>query len=51
MRAPEAPERDRALGAETIGSTPEEFAKFLRAEIAQYARVIKESGLKAELER
>ena len=51
MRAPEAAERYRALGAETIGSTPEEFATFLRAEIAQYARVIKESGLKAELER
>lgn len=51
MRAPEAAERYRALGAETIGSTPEEFAKFLRAELAQYARVIKEAGLKAELER
>ena len=51
MRAPEIAERYRALGAETIGSTPEEFATFLRAEIAQYARVIKESGLKAELER
>ena len=51
MRTPEVAERYRALGAETIGSTPGEFATFLRAEIAQYARVIKESGLKAELER
>ena len=51
MRAPEAAERYRALGAETIGSTPEEFATFLRSEIAQYARVIRESGLKGELER
>jgi tripartite-type tricarboxylate transporter receptor subunit TctC len=51
MRAPEAVDRYRALGAETIGSTPEEFGKFLRAEIAQYARVIKESGLKTELDR
>jgi tripartite-type tricarboxylate transporter receptor subunit TctC len=37
------------LGAETIGSTPAEFEKFLRSEIEQYARVIRESGLKAEL--
>jgi tripartite-type tricarboxylate transporter receptor subunit TctC len=51
MRAPEAADRYRALGAETIGSTPEEFGKFLRSEIAQYARVIQESGLKAQLER
>jgi tripartite-type tricarboxylate transporter receptor subunit TctC len=51
MRAPEAAERYRALGADTIGSTPQEFGRFLRAEIEQYARVIKESGLKAELAR
>jgi tripartite-type tricarboxylate transporter receptor subunit TctC len=49
MRAPEAADRYRALGAETIGSTPAEFGKFLRSEIEQYARVIRESGLKAEL--
>lgn len=49
MRAPEAVERYRGLGAETIGSTPAEFAKFLRSEIEQFARVIRESGLKTEL--
>ena len=49
MRAPEAVERYRGLGAETIGSTPAEFAKFLRSEIEQNARVIRESGLKTEL--
>jgi tripartite-type tricarboxylate transporter receptor subunit TctC len=51
MRSPEATARYGAMGAETIGSTPEEFASFLRSEIAQYARVIKEAGLKAELAR
>ena len=30
---------------------PEEFAKFLRAEIEQYARVVKASGMKAEMTR
>src|SRR5690606_33284176 len=51
MRSPEATARYGAMGAETIGSTPEEFASFLRSEIAQYARVIEEAGLKAELAR
>ncbi|MCC6534294.1 MAG: tripartite tricarboxylate transporter substrate binding protein [Burkholderiales bacterium] len=51
MRSPEASSRYGALGAETIGSTPEEFARFLRAEIEQYARVIQAGGLKAELAR
>lgn len=51
MRSPEATARYGAMGAETIGSTAEEFARFIRAEIEQYARVIKASGLKAELGR
>jgi tripartite-type tricarboxylate transporter receptor subunit TctC len=51
MRSPEAGARYGAMGAETIGSTPEAFAKFLRAEIEQYARVIKAAGLKVELAR
>ena len=49
MRSPEAVQRYSGLGAETLSSTPAEFAKFLRAEIEQNARVIRESGLKAEL--
>jgi tripartite-type tricarboxylate transporter receptor subunit TctC len=51
MRAPEASERYRALGAETIGSSPEEFRRFLHAEIEINGRVIKAGGLKAELVR
>ena len=51
MRSPEASKRYAALGAETIGSTPQEFARFLREEIAQYAKVIKAAGLKKELAR
>ncbi len=51
MRSPEAQKRYGALGAETIGSTPQEFDKFLRAEIDKYAKVIKAGGLKAELTR
>ena len=35
-------------GAEGVASTPEEFAKFLRAESDKWARVIKTAGVKAE---
>jgi tripartite-type tricarboxylate transporter receptor subunit TctC len=51
MRSPEATARYGAMGAETIGSTPAQFASFLRSEIEQYARVIRAAGLKAELAR
>lgn len=37
-----------AVGAEPVGSTPEEFAKFMRAESAKWARVIKAGGVKVE---
>ena len=51
MRSPQAQKRYGALGAETIGSTPQEFDAFLRAEIEKYAKVIKASGMKSELGR
>ena len=35
-------------GAEPVGSTPEAFAKFLRAESDKWARVIKAGNVKAE---
>ena len=35
-------------GAEPIGSTPEEFAKLVREEIAKYAEAVKISGAKPE---
>jgi tripartite-type tricarboxylate transporter receptor subunit TctC len=37
-----------AVGAEPVGSTPEEFAKFMRAESDKWARVIKAGGVKVE---
>lgn len=51
MKSPEAQKRYGALGAETIGSTPEALATFLRSEIEQYAAVVKASGMRAELAR
>lgn len=35
-------------GADPVGSTPKEFAAFVRSEMTKYARVIKEAGVKPE---
>jgi tripartite-type tricarboxylate transporter receptor subunit TctC len=42
--------RDRLLlqGFEPVGGTPEEFAAYIKAEIAKWGRVIKAAGIKAE---
>jgi tripartite-type tricarboxylate transporter receptor subunit TctC len=36
------------LGLETHGSSPDEFAAFIKAEIPKWAKVIKEAGVKAD---
>lgn len=38
-------ERLTAMGAEPSGNTPEEFAAFLRSEIAKWSQVVKSAGL------
>jgi len=45
---PEMKERLAAIGADAAGSTPEELAAFIRSELAGWAKVIKESGIKIE---
>ena len=40
--------RLEAIGAEVIASSPDEFAEFQRAEIAKWARVIREQGIRPE---
>lgn len=44
---PDMRERLKSEGSDPVGSTPAEFAKFLRDEIAKWAKVIKLSGAKA----
>ena len=39
-------ERIRALGAEPMPGTPEEFARFIRSEYEKWAKVVAESGAK-----
>jgi len=48
LRSPEMAERFARVGADIIASTPEEFARHLRAELVKWAKVVKEAGLKAE---
>jgi tripartite-type tricarboxylate transporter receptor subunit TctC len=47
-RSPELKPRLIEQGAEPIGSTPEEFAKLLREEIAKYAQAVRISGARPE---
>jgi tripartite-type tricarboxylate transporter receptor subunit TctC len=48
VKTPEISERFRLDGAEAVGSTPREFAAFLKAETQKWTKVIKEAGIKAE---
>jgi tripartite-type tricarboxylate transporter receptor subunit TctC len=51
VRALQNPEvRQRLLndGAEPVGSSPEEFATYLRAETVKWAKVVQAAGIKPE---
>jgi tripartite-type tricarboxylate transporter receptor subunit TctC len=50
-RAAKAPDLSQKLieqGAEPVGNSPEEFAKYLRAEVTRWAEVVRISGAKAD---
>jgi tripartite-type tricarboxylate transporter receptor subunit TctC len=44
----EVNERLVSLGADPVGNTPEEFAATIRSDLARMARLVKESGAKAD---
>ncbi len=48
VRMPDVVERLGALGVEPIGSTPDEFARIIRAEVVRWAKVVKDAGVKAD---
>jgi tripartite-type tricarboxylate transporter receptor subunit TctC len=48
LAQPDVKERLATLGAEGVGSSPAEFAAFVRAEMAKWARVVKQAGLEPQ---
>jgi tripartite-type tricarboxylate transporter receptor subunit TctC len=48
LNAPDVREKMFALGAEPVASRPEDFAAFVKAEAAKYAKLVKSSGAKVD---
>ena len=48
LRQPDVKEKIAFAGADTVGSTAEEFAAFIRAERAKYARIVKDANIRIE---
>jgi tripartite-type tricarboxylate transporter receptor subunit TctC len=45
---PEMRQRMADLGAEPVGDTPAEFGQFIAAELAKWAKVVNDAGVKLE---
>lgn len=48
LRTPEVKERFFKAGVETVGSSPEEFAAVIKADMVKMARIIKDAGIREE---
>ncbi|MDB5921680.1 MAG: putative Bug-like extracytoplasmic solute binding receptor, family [Betaproteobacteria bacterium] len=48
LKAPDVREIFAAQGTDIIGSTPEEFARYIKAELAKWAIVVKKSGARVD---
>jgi tripartite-type tricarboxylate transporter receptor subunit TctC len=48
LKLPDVRERLEALGLDPVGNTPDEFAAFQKAEIAKWAKVVKDAKITAD---
>lgn len=48
LKEPEVQDKFRALGLDIIGNTPQQFADFIKRDIVKWAKVVKDSGAKAD---
>ena len=48
INEPETQRRITADGSQPVGSTPEQFRKFLLADVAKWAKIVKDSGAKVD---
>ena len=50
LRTAEVRQELAALGAEPVGDTPEEFAAFLKADMARWGKIIQDKGIRSARE-
>ena len=48
INEPDTQKRITADGSRAVGSTPEAFLKFLHADVAKWAKIVKESGARID---
>ena len=48
LHSAEAKEKFLAVGAETVGSTPEQFAAAMKAEMTRMGKVIRDAGIRED---
>ena len=48
LKMPDARSRLATQGADPVASTPDQFDAFIKSEIAKWAKVVKENGLKVD---
>ena len=48
LALPQVREREASFGFEPVGSTPEEFGEFIKADLARWAKVVKKTGARID---